>query len=484
MLESLRFPDPLRDAPMTPGTRSTALAALILLAGRLPAQTMTLERAIARTDERAFAVRVARAASAAQHGQTTAALRAFLPSLRIDAGLVRTTDPIGAFGNTLRQRTITQADFDPRRLNYPGVSANWMGGLVIEQPLINTDALAGRVAARHGERAARQSLSWAAVDARVATIRAFYGATLAQARVQALEAALRAAREHVRQAELTARNGIATPSDALLASVKAGEVETQLIGAQGEASTARLSLATALGTPSDTAFTLPAALPAIDAIQSAANTALAALADSRADVAAAEEASEAASADRWRARALVLPRLNSFARYDWNSPSRIFEGDRNWTVGIMASWSVFSGASDIAERQAADGRAASAGALRDAAEAKAALEREQTGAMLHAALARLTIGIRALAQSIDAHRIIGRRYDAGLAGVVELLDAAAIETQSRLALSAAQYDTIVATAERLKALGLDPATLRTLDGSAAVASSTTCTVTTGDRACP
>lgn len=437
----------------------------------LSAQVLTLDEAMSRAERHAYPVRVARATADAQRGQVTATLRGLLPSLRLDAGLLRTTDPIGAFGNTLRQRTITQADFDPRRLNYPGVSKNWMAGLVFEQPLINPDALAGRVAARRLEDAALRTAEWTSVETRVSVVRAYYGTTVAKAKVVTLEAATRAAQQHVRQAEQMARNGIVTPSDALLASVRAGEVETQLIEAQGEASTARLALATAIGTPADTAFALPTALPAIPAIRAAADAALAATKVARSDVAAADEAFAAASADRWRARALLLPRLNSFARYDWNSPAHAFGGDKNWTVGVMASWSVFSGASEMAERQATQGRAAAADAMREGAEARAHLEREQTRAILGAAIARLTIASRALQQSIDAHRIVGRRYDGGLATVVELLDAASVETQSRLAVVGAQFGAIVATAERLKALGHDPAVLRALDRDTAVARS-------------
>ena len=81
--------------------------------------------------------------------------------MRFDAGFVRTTDPIGAFGTTLRQRTITQQDFDPRLLNYPAATNNYTGAMVLEQPLFNADALVGRRAATHAGDAARASADWA-----------------------------------------------------------------------------------------------------------------------------------------------------------------------------------------------------------------------------------------------------------------------------------------------------------------------------------
>lgn len=448
-----------------PAWRYAPIALLAVLAPLHPARTqaLTLSQALDRADRGAYAVRAARGAAIAQQAPAVAALRGVLPALRFDAGLLRTTDPIGAFGNTLRQRTISAPDFDPQRLNFPPVSQNWTGAVVIEQPLVNLDAWAGRLAARRAASASARNASWTSTETQVDVVRAYYGAILATAKVATLTVASQAAAAHVRQAELMAKNGIVTPSDALLASVKAGEVESLLLEAQGDATTARLGLATALGTPNDTAFALAPALPPASAIRQVASDALSATPDTRADVAAARDASAAAGADAWRARAMFLPRLNSFARYDWNSASRAFGGQKNWTVGVMASWAPFTGANELAEQKATAGRLEAAVAMRDGAEARAQLEVEQSAIALQVALSRLTIAERAVQQSRDAHRIVARKYEGGLAGVVELLDAAALETQSRLGLDGARYQAVVATAQRLKAIGRDPGKLRVLD---------------------
>jgi outer membrane protein TolC len=164
-----------------------------------------------------------------------------------------------------------------------------------------------------------------------------------------------------------------------------------------------------------------------------------------------------------------MPRLNGFARYDWNSSLRPFGGDNNWTVGVMASWSPFAGASELSELRATASRREAADAMHEGAEAKARLEIQQSATMLRTALARLEIAERAVRQSADAHRIVSRKYAGGLAPVVELLDASAIEMQSRLGHAAVRYQVIVATAERRKALGLDPADIRSLDQAPLVA---------------
>jgi outer membrane protein TolC len=191
--------------------------------------------------------------------------------------------------------------------------------------------------------------------------------------------------------------------------------------------------------------------------------------ESRADVRAATDALVAARADARRAKASLLPRLNGFVRYDWSSPSGLYSGDRHSTVGVMASWSPFGGASELADVEATSGRARAAEAQAEAARANARAEIEQTRTALSVALTRLDIAERAAAQSAEAHRIVSRKYSGGLATVVELLDAQAIETQSALGLSQARWAAIAAAAERRRALGLDPASLVTLDDASAVA---------------
>jgi outer membrane protein len=436
---------------------------------------LTLTDAIRAADRSAYGNRIAAGHAAAAAAQSLAPLKGILPSIRFEAGYVRTTDPIAAFGSTLRQRAIAPANFDPERLNYPAAIGNFQGGVVLEQPVFNGDAWAGRHAAGRAADASSASAEWTRLAMRVDVIRAYYAGVLATERAATLNAAATAAHAHVTQAEAMVRQGLVTKSDALLASVRAGEVDAQLIEAQGEANTARRHLAVLLGGDAheaDALPVLPATLPSADRIRAAvAHDTMAGTPDARADVRAASSAADAARDDVTRARLSYAPRLNTFARYDWNSPARLYAGDRNWTVGIMASWSVFAGASDLSDVRATGGRAAAAQAESEAAEANARLDVERTKTALVVALARLGIAEHAVAQSAEAHRIVARKYDGGLATVAELLDAQAVETQSALALSQSRWGAIVAAAERRLALGHDPAALESLETEGSVVAS-------------
>ena len=450
-----------------------AAMALGLTAGTASFQAataqITLREAIRQADRSAYGNRIAAAETAAQTAQSIAPLKGILPTVHFEAGYIRTTDPIGVFGSTLRQRSVSQANFDPQRLNFPGPLGNHQGAVVVEQPLINVDAWIGRRSADYAADASRASEEWTKLSTRVDVVRAYYGAVLADERASTLRSADRAAYAHVSQAEALVRQGIATKSDALLASVRAGEIDAQLVEAEGAASTSQRGLAVLLGqnAPDASVFLVaPAALPSGDRIRALVSDDTAAIIPvERADVQAAVRGLDAARANAKRARSLFMPRVNSFARYDWNSAIRPFAGDRNWTIGIMATWTPFTNPADIADLRTAGARGDAARAQAEAAQANARLEVEQTRTALQVALARLSIAERAVAQSAEAHRIVGRKYEGGLAQIAELLDAQAVETQSALGFSQARWSAIVAAAERLRALGRDPGALEALDAT-------------------
>jgi outer membrane protein len=448
-------------------TRRLLVAAALGAAAPAAAQTaapsprLSLGEALRRADRAAYANRVAGAGADAQRAVAAGALRGVLPSLGADASLLRTTDPINAFGFSLKQRGVSMASFAPASLNDPAAISNYSAGLTLQQPIVNGDAWAGLRAARAAASAGVAQADWVRLTTRATVVEAYFGAVLARELETTMRAAERAAREHVRAAELAFTNGLATRSDALLARVRAGEVEAQSLEAQSRARLARAQLAMLLGTPGDTSFTLPETLPlATEPAPARADV------TARADVRAAEQAREAARYDRLRAGASMLPRLNGFARYEWNSADRPAAGKPMWTVGAMVSWSPFGGGAEIADLRGASARLRSADAQAEAARAAAALERQEADEAWRVAGARAAIVDTSVIQSDEALRLVRRKYEGGLAAISELLDAAAANTQARLMRSDGRYRLIAAAAARLRAWGGDPALLASLDADA------------------
>lgn len=429
----------------------TAAIAAAPLGAQAP---LTLADAFRRADSAAYSNRAAAGNARAQSAQATATLRGILPTVRTEAGYSRTDNPLGSFGFTLQQRGVSAASFSPASLNYPSPVTNWSGGIVAELPIFNPEAWFGRSAASTAAAAAKATAGWTRTSTRLDVTRAYFGAILARQQLRNLEASAVAGRAHVRQAESMVTNGLATRSDALLASVQLGQLEAQLIGARGNVGIARERLALLLGQPGDTAFTLPDSLPTAAQIRkllasSAADSA------ARLDVTAARLGLEAAQRDVRRAFARYIPRLNGFARYDWNSPDQPFAGRSSYTVGVMVSWSPFAGASEIAERRGARARSDAARAMAEAADAAAEVEGNATQTQLAVATAQLGIAEVSVTQGAEAHRIVEKKYAGGLATIAELLSAAAVETQTRLSLSEARYQAIAAAAAALHAAGTD-----------------------------
>ncbi len=434
------------------------LLPLVALPSGLGAQApLTLAAALARAERAGYANRIAQGTSAEQAGAALAAYRGILPSVRLEGSYLRTTDPLAAFGMLLRQRAVTPAAFAPDRLNDPAAIGNLSTGLVVEQPVFNADAWLGRRAAVLASRASGAAERWVRAGTAVEITRGYWGAVLIGEQVTALTAALEAARAHVRQAEALSQQGMVTRADVLLASVKAGEVEALRLGAESEQRMAHLGLALLMGDPADTLFTLPPTLPPADTLRDAAGAPVGGP-GVRADVAAAELAERAARTDVRRAQVAYLPRLNGFGRLDWNTPRSAFGGQSAWTVGLMVSWSPFAGGSELAEMRAARGRRDVARAQAEAARAQGALEERQSADRVQLAAARMDITERGVAQAAEAHRIVERKYEGGLATVSELLDAASVETSTRLGALAARYEVLVATAEWQKARGQSTST--------------------------
>ena len=425
-------------------------------------QALSLGDALARADSSAYANRAAHGMATARAAEQATTLQGVLPTLRLEGGYLRTTDPLAAFGFVLRQRAVTPAAFGPATLNYPDSRGNYAAAVIIEQPIINPDIWYARSAAMHAAAASRADEGWTRRDIRLRVVEAYHGAILAVRQIGTLEAAAKAAHEHVRQAERMAENGLVTRSDVLLADVRAGQLDARLLAARGQAEVSRRQLALLMGTPRDSSFALPADLPSGGTTRAWADAALGTGTSStglRFDVQAAEASAGAAAQDLGRAKARLLPRLNAFGRYDWNSPTAPYQGDRSWTVGVMVSWSPFSGGAEWGDVRAARGRRETARAMAEAVEGRAEVELASRRSDLTVARASLDISERAVTQAAEAHRIVGRKYEGGLASVVELLDAAATDTEARLRFSQATWQLIVSTAAYRQARGEDPAAL-------------------------
>ena len=98
--------------------------------------------------------------------------------------------------------------------------------------------------------------------------------------------------------------------------------------------------------------------------------------------------------------------------------------------------------------------------------AKLDLEEASLASGLKLALQRLDIAETAVSQTAEAHRLTARRYQEGLATMTETLEAAALETSSKLSLESARHDVVVCLSDLSALRGLGSERLETLTRTA------------------
>jgi len=455
-----------------------ALVGAMLLAIATPsayAERLNFDRAV----EMALSQNPDLAVSRAQIEQAEAAARQAQgnkkPRLNLSLTATQTNDALNAFGLKLSQRNATFGDFGagefidafvtpgsnpydaltiaPRDLNHPGNVRNINPRIELLIPVYNGGMVQSYVdqaqayvrAAQSGDRLARQEVI-------KQVLMAYQGVHTARSYIKVAEQGKAAAEEYVRITEKLHKQGVAVKSDVLSAKVNLAEISLKLTEARNAEAAALDQLHLILGKPLDEPLDVgdpvtPTLLTGNDADlrQQALNT-HAGLQAMRNQVQGAGSAVEAA-------RASYKPQFNVMLRGDANDKD-LGMGATSYTVAGVLSWTAFDGGAtkagvDRAEaqrtelaaklRQAEDGIGYQVGdAHRKALEAEEKIAARET----------------ALEQSAEAQRLVQKRYENGLATLVELLAAQTQLDKARADLVAARYDLAVNRAELKRAVGV------------------------------
>ncbi len=423
------------------------------------AMDLDLGTALRIADENAFANRMAQERETAASGQNLAAWAGFVPAARLEVGASITDDPLGAFATRLGQRMVSMSSFDPRLLNDPEPVAGFSTSLVADIPMVNVDAWHGKLAAKRNLEAVGRARELELNRTRAQVVESWFAVGLARAASETWETALAVARSYESQAVSGRRNETATRSDVLRSRVEVASIGASLAKARSDAKLAEKRLALLLG-----GGPLPGAVPGIQLSDSVLMAGV--RADAGRGISLESEVAglqaDAARADWCRRRDAFLPRLNGMARMDWKERASMFRKDPSWSVGVVASWNIPGGPQALGSEREARGRWREAETGLEALRAQQAMEREVQRARLADALERLDIEHGSLAQAVESHRIVGRRYEEGLATIAERIEAGSLETRIRLEMVSLRQE-IVSAMSRLAILeGRDPSALASL----------------------
>ena len=438
-------------------SRLAALATLAALAWPVPGsaqERLSLQQAIGATLANNADLRAARAAQRESVARAAEARAGYLPRVDLVEAWQRGNNPVFVFGSLLMQQRFTAANFALDALNRPDAVTNFHGAISIDQPLFDTHRLAGIRSARLGQQIAGAAVAEAEADLALAATRAYGEALQATAGRAAATAAVAAAKEDLARAERSRDVGMATESDVLSLRVHLAQMQEREIRAASGVAIATAQLNRLMGVPLDRQLQLEEPAPAPGQVPSREEVEQAVSRDRPALKRAALQASLADTA-RKAARHAFLPQVYVQGVYEVNGHT--FDDRASaWTLGGQVRWNLFAGGGDAARLRAATEAANRAAAERESAEAGLRLEAWTTRSQLEAALAREAVGRTAVLQARESQRIIRDRYEAGLAGVNDVLRAANALLDAETLRTSSIVDVMVAQAALERSIGRVP----------------------------
>lgn len=421
-------------------------------------ELLTVDSAVQAALAQNPSLRAVRAAVSEADARAAEARSGWFPRVSVTETWQRGDQPVFVFSSLLAAREFAPDNFAIDSLNHPDPIAFFRTSIAVEQLLYDggRQGSAGDSATYRRE-IAQLSADEASATLALATVQAYGRTLVAEASRRAAEAAREAAREDLVRAEHRRESGVASDADVLALVAHVADLEQRAIHRQGEAAVSRAQLNRLMGVPIEREYQLVSPSESDDVVLAATRIeALLAEAErSRPELRRAAAAQQAADADRTVARAGLLPQVAVQAAFDV-SGTQFNDRASAWIAGAALRWNLSLGGAERAQLQAATNARVRASA--EAEDVRAAVHVEVVTALrqLQAAQARQSAGRAALEQARESHRITRDRFDAGLAGVTDVLRASSAVVDAETQRTAAQVDAVVSEAMLRRALGRHP----------------------------
>jgi outer membrane protein TolC len=441
----------------------TRLAALIVCAlgaataGAAAQEPLTLETAVQTALLGNASLRAARAARDEAGAQTRAARSDFFPRVTFTESWQRGDQPVFVFSSLLSARRFAVGNFAIDALNHPDPVGFFRAAVGLEQLVFDGGqraAVADAAALRRD--IAGLSADEAAAGLALAATQTFGRVIAAQAARRAAAAGVDAAREDLSRAERRRDTGMLSDADVLGLAAHLADLQQRAIAAESDAAIARAELNRQMGVPIEREYDYLEPAVVVGAAPQPPLPTLFAEADAaRPETRRADAARRLADTGRRQARSTRLPQLAVQAGVDV-SGTRINDRASSWIAGGELRWALSLGGAQRAREQVAS--AATVRAAAEADDARSVVHVEVISALrrLQSAAARASVGRAAADQARESQRIVRERFDAGLAGVNDVLRASAAVLDADAQRASAVVDAITGEAMLRQALGRTP----------------------------
>ena len=391
---------------------------------------LTLSDAVRLADEQSLRIAELRARAEGAEAAVAARQAADFPVVGLVGGYTR-TNHVDEFAILLPG--------GQSRLLYPDVPDNYRARLDLQWPIYT----AGRVRALEGvalaERdAARLDIAAARADVRLEATRAFWALVTARETRAVLASAVDSADAHLRQLQAQQEQGLIPPNEVLSARAQRARQRVAAIEAENLRAIAEADLRRAIGDDSRRPIEpVDDPEPPPGPVESDAHALAAAAREGRPERRALAVRAAASGNREAAAAAAGRPQVALGAGYDYARPNpRIFPRldawRDSWDVSVNVSWSLWDGGRRRAEE--AEAAAATRVLIARASEfdRHLAFEVEQRSLELQSAYAAIGAAEEGVSAAVEARRVLGERFAAGVATSADVLSADTAVLQARL----------------------------------------------------
>ncbi len=417
---------------------------LMLTAGAAWGETYTLERAVETALAHSPDARAAAARLEAANAGVMQAKGAFQPQLTVETSYLRTNQPVSVFGFALNQRSFSPGldfnrvpdadDFQVRGLMTLPLYA---GGAQVAR---RDAALAQVEASAHGEKATRQDLAFEVAKTWLMVRRTVFLEEAAVAAVQAY-------RNHVALAGKREKAGTLLTADRLDVEVQLARAEEDLSQVRNANALARHALRALMGLEQEEVTTTGGT--------GSLRRPERGMAANRPELRAALERERLVEASIRQAKAGWKPQVSAFGSAEHHRGT-VFDGDgNNYTVGVMAQWTLWDGRQTRGRVREAEAQWAAAREATRRLRLAIDLEVKQAELSVKDAEERFAVTGRATELAQQSVELTRDRFEQGLVLATQLIDAETALTAARVRRVEAETQLSVAIAAWRRALGLD-----------------------------
>jgi outer membrane protein TolC len=410
----------------------------VMTSAQEAAVRLTLEDAVERGLRHSMRLAEAQArvdAAAAVEAGRAAAER---PLISLQSGYTRTNHV---------EEFIIATPGQPLRALYPDVPDNYRARLDLQWPIFTagrTDAL--ERAARAERSAAGADLEAARADLRLEITRAFWALVTAAEAEQVLARAVDSMDAHVRDLRVRLDQGLIPPNEVLSAEAQRSRerllaIEARNTRAIAEADLRRLIGDDGLPAPSiGLAQRIAPAAESLERVAPPAADAPALLGQAQALRSERRALADRAAAAHARAAAIEAtgrPQIAVNGGYDYARPNprifpRIDEWHDSWDVSVTVSWSLWDGGRRRADQAEATAGARALDARATDFDRQLAFEIRQRWLEAQSAQAAIDTAEEGVRAAVEARRVVGERFAAGVATSTDVLDAETAVLQAEL----------------------------------------------------